>query len=307
MNRVLFRRALVTGATGFIGSHLVRRLVLEGWQVHIVVRHESMLCQLKEAQGRVLTHQYDGTTERMIAIMREVQPDMVFHLASLFIAEHNPQDVAPLILSNLLMGTQLLEAMKQVSIKCLVNTGTAWQHYEDRDYSPVCLYAATKQAFEAVLQYYNEAVGIRSVTLKLFDTYGPEDSRPKLFHLLAKVLKEQMPLAMSPGEQYVDFVYIDDVVNAFMVAANRLHISPEPRSEIYAVSSGEPIKLKELVALYGKFAGTTLPIQWGGRPYRLREVMMPWKLGGVLPGWHPQVGLAEGISRTLSLKNPGKS
>jgi nucleoside-diphosphate-sugar epimerase len=138
------RRALITGATGFIGSHLARRLDASGWEVDAVLRSDSGAERLPHA-ARV--HRHDGTTEGMVALVAAAQPDVVFHLASLFIAEHKTADVTRLIESNLLLGTQLAEAMRVHARTRLVNTGTVWQHYDDREYSPSSLYAATKQAF----------------------------------------------------------------------------------------------------------------------------------------------------------------
>ena len=192
---------LVTGATGFVGAHLTRRLVADGWDVHLVVGPGSDLARLGPAADRVRAHVHDGTTEGLIALVGAAGPDPVIHLASLFLAQHAPADVAGLVASNVLFGTQLVEAMAQHGVTRLLNTGTSWQQYENRDGAPVNLNAATKEAFEAVLAYYVEAQGLRVLTLKLFDTYGPDDPRPKLLTLLRRTAASQQPLAMSPGEQ----------------------------------------------------------------------------------------------------------
>lgn len=289
--------ALVTGATGFVGSHLVRRLIKESWKVHIISRPESSLEIIKDVKGETLNHLHDGTTDGMLRIIKESKPIIVFHLASLFLTQHQPKDLEPLIRSNILFGTQLLEAMAANGVCKLVNTGTSWQHYSNEDYNPVCLYASTKQAYEAILKFYIETTTLRVVTLKLFDTYGPNDMRPKLFNLLKKVAEDQKPLAMSPGEQLIDIVYIDDVVEAFLIAADRLLRNNAKKYEEYAVSSGNPLKLRDLVKKYEEVIGKKLPIEWGGRPYRDREVMEPWKRGEKLYGWTPKVCLDEGIKK----------
>lgn len=72
------------------------------------------------------------------------------------------------------------------------------------------------------MQYYIEASGLRVITLKLFDTYGPDDPRPKLMNLIQRMAMDNQPLAMSPGEQQIDLVHVEDVVRAFMVASERL-------------------------------------------------------------------------------------
>lgn len=291
------RTALVTGATGFIGSNLVQRLLSCGWDVHVIVRPKSDLGALGACVGKLTLWEHDGTTENLISALARSKPDVVFHLASLFLSAHTPKDVTPLIQSNVLFSTQLLEAMSECGVKRFVNTGTSWQHYENHEYSPVNLYAATKQAFEAILQYYVEAKSFNVVTLKLFDTFGPNDSRRKLFRLLDEAARCREPLAMSPGDQLIDLVYIDDVIDAYMVAADRLQLEEHVGHRAFSISSGKPLKLKKLVDIYCDITGAAIAVQWGGRPYRAREVMSTWDRGEILPGWRPRVSLEEGIMR----------
>lgn len=115
---------------------------------------------------------------------------------------------------------------------------------------------------------------------------------------MAKTARSQEGLAMSPGEQLIDLVHIDDVVEAYLCAIGTLD-NMSSGHQVYAVSSGKPLPLRELVAVYEKAAGVKLPIEWGKRSYRPREVMVPWNRGATLPGWQPKVSLAEGIQRTL--------
>jgi nucleoside-diphosphate-sugar epimerase len=294
------KNALVTGGTGFIGSHLVRRLVREGWKVDLVTPPDTPLAALQDTASRVGVHVLDGSTEQLCSIVASCQPDIVFHLASLFLASHDVSQVEPLVRSNVLFGTQVAEAMVKSGVLRVVNTGTSWQHFEGRDYSPVCLYAATKQAFEDVLAYYVEACGLRLVTLKLFDTYGPDDARPKLMPALRRAAQSGTRLQMSPGEQLVDFVYIDDVIEAFFVAARRLFGNDLQEAECYGVSSGHPMRLRDVVETYERVTGKKIMVEWGTRPYRPREVMVPWT-SSPIPGWQPRVELEEGIKRIESM------
>lgn len=289
---------LVTGASGFIGSHLVNRMLGMGWEVHVVLRSQPDNLPFKDG-ARV--HIHTGSTASLIDIVRQSQPQIVFHLASLFLAQHQADDIVGLVRSNVEFGSQLAEAMARNQVRLLVNTGTSWQHYQDADYSPVCLYAALKQAFEAVLQFYVETGALEVVTLKLFDTYGPGDPRPKLLHLLKRIALSGESLAMSPGEQLMDLVYIDDVVDAFLLAANALQSGQIGGMEAFGVSSGAALPLKDLAAIYSSVSGYPLHIEWGGRPYRPREVMQPWHSFKVLPGWVPKIDLATGIKRCLEI------
>lgn len=285
--------ALVTGATGYVGSHLVNGLLGEGWFVHVVTRPSSNLAPLLKFGNRICIHEHDGTTFGMISLMRSASPDIVFHLASTVVGEHKPEYVDQLIESNVLFSTQLLEAMAIIGVQRLVNTGTFWQ------YSSVCggavnLYAATKQAFEDVIVYYSEDRGIKALTLVLFDTYGPNDPRAKLIPGLWQSALSGKELEMSPGGQLIDIVYIDDVVAAFLRSPDVIE-SQVVGCLSYGVSSGVPIGLRELVAIFEKVSGEQIKVKWGARPYRKREVMVPWSGYEILPGWTPKFSLEEGI------------
>lgn len=291
--------ALITGATGFIGRHLAEALVENGWEVHCLIRENSDLSGISRLKDRLKVHVYDGTLrslERMFAVAR---PRTVFHLASLSLASHRAEQIEPLLHSNILLPTQLTEVMIRNECYHIVNTGTFWQHYQDDGYHPVNLYAATKQAFEDILTYYVETSPLRAITLKLYDTYGPQDERKKLFPLLKQLTISHEPLAMSPGQQRIDLVYIDDVVNAFLVAGEHLSSMHPGEAASFAVSSGDPVPLKEVVSLFEEILGRRLPVQWGGRAYRPREVMAPWQSGLSLPGWKALVPLREGIMRYI--------
>ena len=95
--------ALITGATGFVGSNLVQLLLREGWDVHIVTRKNSRVADIQEF-AKVVNHTHDGSTEGMIRLVGEAKPSVVFHLASLFISQHESKDVEKMILSNVLCG-----------------------------------------------------------------------------------------------------------------------------------------------------------------------------------------------------------
>lgn len=269
------KRCLVTGATGFVGSNLCKKLIEQDWNVTIICRKSSKLDNLEEIKNRINIFEYDNDLKNMIKFLKENKFEIVFHLASLFIAEHESKDVDNLLNSNIVFGTHLLEGMKESENKLLINTGTSWQHYNSEEYNPVDLYAATKEAFEKILKYYVEAEEVRCITLKLFDTYGENDTRPKLINLLNKFADEGKELDMSLGEQKLDLVYIDVVTNTFIKAYELLKNNEEIKNEVYGVSSGKQISLREIVENFERETGKKLKINWGARPYRKREVMEP--------------------------------
>jgi nucleoside-diphosphate-sugar epimerase len=297
------RAALLTGATGFIGGKLATRLVEQGWQVHAVLRESS---SANELPPQVTPHRHDGSVAGLTAIIRAITPDIVFHLASLYLADHRSDQIEDLVASNILFPAQLAEAMVSAGVTRLVNTGTAWQHFEGAAYNPVNLYAATKQACMDLLRYYSEACGLSVVTLKLFDTYGAGDKRRKLVQLLVDAAQSGEVLDMSPGEQVLDLTHVDDVVGAFVIAGRLLLEAKTLMFENYLVS-GERLTVREIAAIVSEVLGRSVSPNFGGRPYRRREVMLPVEMpgAGTLPNWRRQHDLSATIAALDRLREDG--
>ena len=285
-------RILLTGVTGFIGSHLLKRLQQEQHGLAVLVRPGT---DTKNLDANVIVD--SGQVAQVAEQIAGFQPDAVIHLASCFIAQHKPEDIDQLVESNVTFPTRLLEAMQLADCKTLINTGTSWQHFENNEKRPVNLYAASKQAFECMARYYSDAHGMKVVNLKLYDTYGSGDTRPKLFATLKRIASSGESLAMSPGAQLIDILHVDDVVDAYCVCLQKLPDLPQWSS--YAISSGKPLPLTELVAAFEQATGKKLNIDFGAREYRPREVMVPWNTGQTLPGWRPLIDLQTGIKRYL--------
>lgn len=279
------KKILLTGITGFIGSNLAKKLLEDGIEVHAIVRESSNLSLLDaNVRENVVFHTHNAQNT-LKDIVKKATPDVTIHLASLFLSSHKYEDVLPLITSNVAFGAELLEALYLNDAKSFINTGTAWQHYNNADYSPVNLYAATKQAFEDIVKYYEEAKGFKVIALKIYDTYGENDRRKKLLALLKETANSGEKLSMSKGEQKINLVHVEDIANAFSLAAKYLCDGRFDLCGSYALSSGDAISLQELVRRYEKLIGKKINIGWGEREYREREVMEPWNRGKILPGW----------------------
>lgn len=293
------KKALITGGTGFIGSNLCRRLLNDGWKVFLITKKEFGYDNIVDIKEKLEIYEYEDKFFELMNYIKETQADVVFHLASTIITEHKSEDIHKILQGNITFGTEILEAMKYSKTKLLINTGTYWQHYNNEQYNPVDLYAATKEAFQNIIKYYVEVDNIRCITLKLFDTYGENDKRPKLINLLNKFAEEQTELNMSPGEQILDLVHITDVVEAYIIAYKNLINNLEIKDEKYAVATDERYSLKEIIELFEKISNKKLRINWGGRDYRKREVMIPWNNYKVLPNWKRKVNLEKGLGLFL--------
>jgi nucleoside-diphosphate-sugar epimerase len=215
---------LLTGATGYIGAHVLRAFIGAGEKTAVFVRPQSVDQIDPEFAGspRLLT---TAPHEEILQFFQTHRIRAVVHLAAAFpsgAGEQSPR----LIEANLLLGSRLLEAMAAVGCRNFINTGTFSQHGSGAAFEPKTLYDATKQAFEDLLEYYVQAHGFRVVTLKLFDVYGPHDPRPKILELLSMAAASGKSLAVTKGEQLVNMVHVEDVAQAYLTALRSLGPGP---------------------------------------------------------------------------------
>lgn len=293
------KRVLISGATGYIGSNLTRKLIALGYEVHIITRINSKTDKIKGLEKDINIHIFNGDSSSLIDIMSYVNPDVVIHLASLFIGEHTNEQLDGLINSNIYFPTQLIEASVKAGVKYFINTGTQWQNYEGLDYNPVNLYSATKEAFEVISKFYIESSDMRMITLKLADTYGPDDDRPKIMNLLLKVYKTQETLNMSKGEQEIGLVYINDVIKAFLKALNVVEKMKPHEHKKFIVLPKKIYSLKDMVCIFENTIGQKLNINWGKREYRQREMMKVYTGEENILDREETISLEEGIRMIL--------
>lgn len=291
-------KILVTGATGFIGQNLVKLLLNKNYEIHAIIKLNSNSSKIDK---RARIFKYDENIDVLIKYFNKENFDGVIHLASLFLASHTSKDIANLINSNIRFGTELLEACKESNVQWFLNTGTFWQNYNNEKYNPVNLYAATKEAFEAIAKFYTETSDLIFTTVKLNDTFGPDDTRNKVFNLWNKIAKTGEMLDMSKGEQIIDISYIEDVINAYHVLIEHLNSNKKEtfKNKTYVIESKERISLQELSKIFEEATNKKLNINWGAREYREREVMIPFENGELVPGWEQKYTLISAIQRTI--------
>lgn len=214
-------KILITGATGFVGRNLFSKMTQE---------HELFLLTRESSNASILApeHEYvfTGDIDHLKEYLESEKIDGVIHLATKYVAEHESSQILDLIMSNIYLGTAVLDAASRAGVKWFLNIGTIWQNYNSPnytdEYNPVNLYAASKQAFMTMAKFYTETSPIRFCTLKLCDTYGEGDTRRKIMDLFAENAKSGNPLDMSKGEQLIDIVHISKVFESIEQLIKRL-------------------------------------------------------------------------------------
>lgn len=288
-------RVLITGITGYIGSNLARDL-LSDCEVYGLVREPLNLEYLGDIQSKIKFVFYDGSYESMSTAVQTGQPDLVYHLAAYYTSGRGAEHIQKLLDSNITLGAHLLEAMAEYQISAMVYASTIVAHYRGAQYSPLNLYAATKQAFSDLLTYYTDTGLLRAVSLIISDTYGPNDHRPKVLNTVRRAAQTGEKVTFSSGEQVYDVIYIDDLVSAFRMAGKQL-LQGEFHNAVFQVVPESPLTLRKTVETLQRVSGLKLNAGWGERPAPEREIQEKIRIYPILPNWKPQISLEQGLRK----------
>lgn len=251
-------KIIVTGSTGFIGSNLLDYLSLNKKYKIFLINRKGVTKKNKN----IYYFKYDGKINNLIKFFKKSKPDIVIHLATNFISNHNENQISELISSNILFGNQILEAMSQSNCKNIINFGTYFQKYKTYTYNPVNLYAATKEAFEKILKYYYEIHKISNITLIIFDTYGIKDKRKKLIDTLIVKSLTGKSINLTDGKQILDLTYIDNIILNIEFSLKYLFLSKKNISKNFYIT-GHRYSIRKIVSLISNVSKKKIKANFG--------------------------------------------
>ena len=294
------RRALVTGASGFVAANLSRRLLTDGWEVELLVREGSDQWRLEAIRADVRLHETDVTDAAGVeSIVAATKPTHVFHLAA-HGAYSWQTDAARILATNVLGTLNILDASLRHGCESFVNTGSSSEYGlqdhapgEDEAPAPNSHYSVAKAAATMLAGYLGRSSGMRISTLRLYSVYGPFEEPGRLMPALALAgLDGRLPPLVDPATAR-DFVHVEDVVDAYLAA-----IEEAGSGDVYNVGSGTQTSLSELVRIAGEVFAFTPEPAWGSMKARSWDTST-WvadigKIRAEL-GWEPRRSLADGL------------
>ncbi|HZQ05147.1 MAG TPA: NAD-dependent epimerase/dehydratase family protein [Anaerolineae bacterium] len=300
------KRVVITGGTGFVGANLARRMLQDGYEVHLVVRPTFDSWRIEDIRESVHLHLVNLLdADSVNSIFQKIQPQWVFHLAA-HGAYSWQTNMQPMLETNLIATINLVQAALKADVETFVHTGSS-SEYGVKDHAPAesdslepnSLYAVTKASASLYCRYIGQSQTFPLITLRLYSVYGPYEEPARLIPtLLVSSLNGQLPPLAQPDIAR-DFVYIDDVVNAYLIVASQAH-HLEPGA-IYNVGSGIQTTLRQVVEIAREIFSIQAEPRWGAMPNRGWDTKH-WtadnrKIKREL-GWQPRVSLKQGLEQT---------
>jgi nucleoside-diphosphate-sugar epimerase len=300
------KRIILTGGTGFVGANLARRLLRDGHELHLLVRPNYQPWRIEQIRPDLRLHELHlHDTEAVARAVTEIRPDWVFHLA-VHGAYSWQTDWEQMVQTNVLGTMSLVSACLKTGFEAFVNTGSS-SEYGFKDHAPAeselvepnSPYAVTKAAATMFCRHTAQSRHVHLPTLRLYSVFGPyEDPSRLLPKLIVHGWKEKLPPLADPDVAR-DFVYVDDVIGAYLLAAN---VRTPEWGPIYNLGTGVQTTLREVVAVTREAMGIGAEPVWNTMPNRLWDANV-WisdsrKIRAQL-NWQPQRTFAEGFRLML--------
>jgi nucleoside-diphosphate-sugar epimerase len=299
------RTVLVTGATGFVGSHVVRRCVDDGNDVHVLCRVGADTTRLADVRGRITVHDGDVCEAGEVrALVDRVQPQRVYHLAAATMHGGRAPSTDEQLRTNLGGTITLMDACAAARVEAFVNVGDAFEYgprsgpaAEDTPCRPVSVDGMTKYAATLYGQALAASHGVPVITVRAFSIVGPADDPRRLVPRLVDAARTRGRLALSDHRIVRDFVWVDDVVELLVRAADR---AVPMRGTVVNCGSGMATSLGDLVDVVERVSGTRDVADWNAYPVAAHDLEHPIadvRLARSRFGWNPSIAFREMIER----------
>jgi nucleoside-diphosphate-sugar epimerase len=297
---------MLTGATGFVGANLARRLLADGHEVHLLLREKHSKWRIEEIARDVQSHVVDLRDLDMVrTVVTETNPEWIFHLAA-HGAYSWQNDVHEIVQTNLVSTVNLLDACLQNGFQSFVNTGSSSEYglkdhapKEDEAVEPNSYYAVTKVSATMHCRYVARSQQQNIPTLRLYSVFGAYEEPNRLMPtIIIKGLTGAYPPLVNPDVAR-DYVYIDDVCDAYIMAAEKKLSEP---GAILNVGSAVQTSLREVAEVARKLFNIEAEPQWGSMPNRSWDTNI-WvsdnsKIKSAL-GWQPKDTFESGFAKMV--------
>ncbi|MFA6433301.1 MAG: NAD-dependent epimerase/dehydratase family protein [Elusimicrobiales bacterium] len=285
-------KLLLTGATGFLGSNLLRKLTAVGYHVVLLVRYTSNFSKISDMLGKVsLLYSENANYEKFFS---QNKIDCVIHCAT----NYGRKGQLPLAIldTNLVLPLKLLQIGAENGLNCFINTDTVLG-------MNLSHYSLSKSQFKEWLKVYSDRLVCVNLALEHF--YGPGDDESKFVTwLIRALLKNSRSLNLTSGDQKREFIYIDDVVDAFLRVIKSSALLENGYCP-YEIGADKSIKIRDFVThVKSLIKNNNTTLNFGAIPYRKGEVLeSETDLSRIKElGWKAQVSLSAGLKKTIAFE-----
>lgn len=296
-------RAIITGATGFIGSHLVQQILANDGHVAVIVRESSPnLSRLPNHPNLHMIQCELENTAKWSKRLEDFEPQLFYHLAWKGVGNQDRNDFCQV--ENIQLSLATLRAAKDLGCIKWIGAGSQAEYgslncriSENEPTHPTTLYGAAKLATCMMSQILGKQLKIDAVWVRIFSTYGPGDNEGWLLpDVIKKLLNKEKPM-LTPGEQLWDYLYVRDAAEAFL----KLSITKQTTG-IYNLGSGKSQSIRSIVELTRDLINPELELGFGEIDYRLDQVMhLEANIEKITQdtSWYPKTNLATGIENLI--------
>ena len=299
-------RYLITGASGFVGSNLIRKLIDENKEVTILIREDSDLWRINDLVPKIQTFKTDlsnyGKLEKIIS---DIDPDFVYHLGT-YGGYPFQTSIQKITQVNILNTINLFESLSKCNnLKLIINFGSSSEYgpkstsmNESDEAIPITPYGISKLTQTKFAKFYSKNMNLPIVTLRLFSVFGPfEEPGRLIFDIMTSVIKGKTIELSSPFPRR-DFVYVSDVIQAIETAIHAKNII----GEIFNIGTGVMHSVQDVVNNVLEIAKSNNKISWKIKQKRVFDDMTPWvsdteKTKKILK-WEPKYSFSDGLSLT---------